>query len=159
MSSKYTYIFNTGGVEWTAAELDAVLTNGECICEITYADDEWNRKYNGDKAGTIEVQTYSDGDGWEGWGELTYGVRYVRIDGVDHKIIVVDDDLGCEGHGENTHLVFRLEGIDRFFKVEGTYYSYDGSYWENPLFEVRPTNKVITVYEAGTAYAYNASSF
>lgn len=125
--SSTTYIFNTGGVEWDASELEAVLTGGTSIS----------------KWGTEEPTQYEDGEGWEGWGELTWGTHYVQIDGVDHKIEIVSQHESRDW-GYDAFVVFLLEG--RYFRVDGDYASYSGTTWEH-LVEVSKTTKTVEVYE------------
>lgn len=127
MSTRVTYLFNTGGVEWDASELEAVLTEGTSI-------HQW---------GSDAPETYLDGEGWENWGELTYGDHYVRIDGVDHKIEVVTQHESRDW-GYDAFIVFVLEG--RFFRIDGEYASYSGTTWEG-LTEVSKTTKTVEVYE------------
>lgn len=124
---KTVYIFNTGGVEWDAAELEAVLTKGD-------SEHSW-----GDEAPT----TYESGDGWEGWGELSYGDHYVQIDGVDHKIEVVTMHESRDW-SYDAFIVFLLDG--RYFRVDGEFQSYSGTTWES-LQEVSKTTKTVEVYE------------
>lgn len=124
---RHTYIFNTGGVEWSAAELEAVLTDGDAIYQ--YGEDE--------------PEPMDSGEGWEGWSELSYGDHYVRIDGVDHKIEVVSEDDGGS-YSYDEFVVFVLEG--RFFRVDGHYESYNGSDWTE-LREVTKGTKTVEVYE------------
>lgn len=126
MSNTVTYIFNTGGVEWSAEELEAVFTNGDSI-------HQWNDN---------EADRYN-GEGWEGWGELTWGDHYVRIDGVDHKIEIVDQHESRDWQYD-AFVVFTLEG--RFFRIDGEFRSHHGTDWEQ-LREVSRQTKTVEVYE------------
>lgn len=126
--SKVTYFFNTGGVEWTASELEAVLTQGK-------SDQVWS--------GESSPTRYEDGEGWEGWGELTYGSHIVQIDGIDHLIEIVSQHERRDW-SYDAFIVFKLEG--RFFRVNGQFQSYEGTEWEN-LQEVSLKTKTVEVYE------------
>lgn len=128
MSRKIVYFLNTGGVDYTAEELQAVFENGDSLIE-------WNHKDTPDR--------YTDGDGWDGWGELTWGNHYVCIDGVEHPLEVVSTN-DSSSYQYDVWVVFVLEG--RFFRVDGTYESYVGSEW-GPLREVTKGTKVVEVYE------------
>ena len=128
MSRKTVYFFNTGGVEYSAEELQAVFENGDSSVQ-------WDSFQVPDR--------YENGDGWEGWDELTWGEHYVCIDGVEHPIEVVStNDSGSWNY--DVWVVFVLEG--RFFRVDGTYESYSGSEWGS-LREVTKGTKVVEVYE------------
>jgi len=55
---------------------------------------------------------------------------------------------GGEGDGEHTHVVLKTEATGQFFRINGYYYSYDGTTWDDSrLFEVRPVTKTVVVYE------------
>lgn len=126
--SEVTYYFNTGGVEWDAAELEAVLTQGES-----------SHYWKGDASPTH----YENGEGWEGWSELSYGDHYVMIDCVSHKIEVVTMHESRDW-SYDAFIVFLLEG--RYFRVDGEFQSYSGTTW-NELTEVSKTTKTVTVWE------------
>lgn len=51
------------------------------------------------------------------------------------------------GEGEYTFKVIYFKDHDIYVKIEGAYYSYHGTNWENPPFVVKPIQKVVTVYE------------
>jgi hypothetical protein len=60
------------------------------------------------------------------------------------------DQNGGEGEGENWDVVYHFVHHDVYMKVEGSYYSHDGTYFDDGLksaTEVRPKEKTITVYE------------
>lgn len=130
MSNRTVYFFNTGGVEWSAEELESVLTEGD-------SSHQWGHK---------EAPTrYDSGEGWEGWRELTWGEHFVQIDGVEHKINLVEQEYSGEGYnGSRMLIVFELEG--RHFRVDGIYYSYGESTWGS-LREVTKQTKTVEVYE------------
>ncbi len=61
--------------------------------------------------------------------------------GVVHFVELED----AERHVGHVEVVFRI--CERFFsKKRGYYSSYDGFVWDGPVTEVRPAEKVITVY-------------
>jgi hypothetical protein len=58
-------------------------------------------------------------------------------------------DSGHEGHGEYCELVFKLtldDGTEQYFKKVGYYASFYGTDWDGGFYEVKPTEKVVTVY-------------
>lgn len=78
-------------------------------------------------------------------GEI-YGDFEKALEELDYEHI--DSKGGYEGGGEYCYGVFKLKG--RIYKAEWTYYSYNGSEYEgiaNTLREVKPVEKVVTVYE------------
>lgn len=127
MSKKVVYFFNTGGVDWTADELEAIFTNGDSYYQ-------WQGETG---------ERYTDGEGWEGWEELTYGQHVVQIDGVDHQIEIVSQHESRDW-GYDAFVVFKLAG--RFFRIDGEYASYSGTSWEQ-LREVSLQTKTVEVYE------------
>lgn len=128
MSKKVVYFLNTGGVEYSAAELEAVFKNGDCSVKWSHKD------------GTTR---YEAGNGWDGWDELTWGEQFVSIDGVEHPLEVVSTH-GEGSYNYETWIVFSLEG--RYFRVDGRYESYVGSEWGS-LREVTKGTKTVEVYE------------
>jgi hypothetical protein len=60
------------------------------------------------------------------------------------------EEYGGEGQGEDYWFIFKVlgpQGNVRFFKRDGWYASYDGGYYDGPTFEVKPVEKLVTVYE------------
>lgn len=85
------------------------------------------------------------GIGWSFW-------NYEADDGEnveDLGTVEVVDNFGGEGMGDHAHLVFRITNPDgvRHFKIDGYYASYDGTTWDGRLYEVKPVEKTVTVYE------------
>lgn len=60
---------------------------------------------------------------------------------------LVHEEGNCEGGGEYSELVRYFEDHDVYIKLTGTYYSYDGTDWNNDYHEVKLVERVITVYE------------
>lgn len=55
------------------------------------------------------------------------------------------EDFGGEGQGDQRYVIFSIG--DQFFKVEGSYSSWDGDYWEDvEPFEVFPQEVTVTQY-------------
>ena len=54
---------------------------------------------------------------------------------------------GNEGGGDTMIRVFEFVGHDVFLKATGYYASYNGTDWDGEFTEVRPHEKVITVYK------------
>lgn len=74
------------------------------------------------------------------------------------KVTKVQEDLGdsdTAGYRTlETEMIWRFEADDKlggedtkFFQLRGEYTSYDGNDWENVVKEVRPTEKVVRVFE------------
>lgn len=90
---------------------------------------------------------YSEDQGWRGW---NYFAEYlddqseVEVGGFG-TVVGVEVENGHEGHGEEIWMVFRLG--DRYFRIDGAYYSFDGSNWDGKLKEVSRKKKKIYVYE------------
>ena len=66
-----------------------------------------------------------------------------------HKLVykVVDEVGNREGGGDYSHLVFYVVEEDKYYKLEGYYSSYNGTYWNGFVTEVYPKEKTIIVYE------------
>lgn len=70
----------------------------------------------------------------------------VTLNGDTYVVKVVEDNGGTEGGGQQAHFVFEVGG--RLFRIDGSYYSYDGTHWDDDTFrEVRPVVKEVTFYE------------
>jgi len=67
------------------------------------------------------------------------------------NVRAVEIDSGGEGHGENIHMIFAVQGPDdgepRFFKKEGYYASFSGSTWDGDFYEVERSLELVTVYK------------
>ena len=60
----------------------------------------------------------------------------------------IEGDIGGEGEGEYCYGIFKLQ--DKIYKAEWSYYSYNGCDYddiESTLKEVKPVEKMVTVYE------------
>lgn len=89
------------------------------------------------------------------WGTM-YGnavVTHTRYDtGSTYEISIAEVEGGSEGDGEYCHIVFAIQqlgdGSDpQFVKVTGYHQSYSDTQWDDEYRIVRPTTKVISVYE------------
>ncbi len=70
----------------------------------------------------------------------------VQLDGQELHVKVVENNGGTEGGGEQAHYVFEVG--DRLFRIDGSYYSYDGTHWDEDTFrEVKPVTRSVTFYE------------
>lgn len=55
---------------------------------------------------------------------------------------------GGEGDGEHTHVVLKTVATGQLFRINGHYYSFDGTNWDYAqLYEVRAVTKTVVVYE------------
>lgn len=73
----------------------------------------------------------------------------VAIPGIGQAVLV-EDHGGSEGSGEERWFVFEVtdpEGNKRIFRRDGYYASFDGSYFDGPTEEVKPVEKLVTVWE------------
>lgn len=84
--------------------------------------------------------------GGEFWSELKYGSGdYVLvIDDVEYPAVYVESYGGMD-KGSDIWVVFKLG--EQLFKKSGFYASHYGTDWDGPLIEVKPVEKVITVFE------------
>lgn len=60
------------------------------------------------------------------------------------------EDFGGEGQGDQYWFVFQVEAEDgstRIFRRNGWYASYSGGDYDGPTVEVKPVEKVVTVWE------------
>lgn len=87
---------------------------------------------------------------WESgnaWQEVKYSTpKEVTVDGLTAKTVA---EYGGEGQGDDYWLVISLadETATRYFRMDGWYASYSGGELDGDPYEVRPQEKVITVYE------------
>lgn len=83
-----------------------------------------------------------------GWGEWD-GKGVVQVEGVGAVKLV--EQAGGEGEGDSAHLVFEVtdgDGVVKLYKMDGSYASYDGFYWDGPFTEAELVTKTIQVYES-----------
>lgn len=67
----------------------------------------------------------------------------------DKNLSLTEIDSDNHGDGNYIHRVIKIESEKetRYFKETGTYSSWDDSSWNRDWREVRPKEKIITVYE------------
>ena len=103
--------------------------------------DEFYGDYNGDD------YFYGFSGSWDGVeGELREINNYVP--GLGHVIVV--EDHGGEGQGDDRWLVFQVtgEGDDvTFYKKNGYWVSHEGSTWDGEFEEVNVVQRMVTFYE------------
>lgn len=69
-----------------------------------------------------------------------------KWNGKELPVTVVEDNGGTEGGGEAVHMVYQV--CDRLFRLDGSYYSYDGTTWDDDSFrEVKAVTKAVVFYE------------
>lgn len=80
------------------------------------------------------------------WSSVKYEGGKYTIDGLTAN---VEASYGGEGEGDQYWVVVSIsDGLTtRYFKRHGWYASYSGGYLDGPTEEVRPKQKMITVYE------------
>lgn len=111
--------------DYTATEIQAAV---EAIEE-----DENSEYYY---AGTSEI--------WEGISDGN-GLKELVLRGETVPVTRVDGKRGRGGGGEDIFVVVQVG--DQFFEMPGYYGSEAGETWDGKLYEVRPEQKTITVYE------------
>lgn len=65
-----------------------------------------------------------------------------------HTHCLIEGEYGGEGAGEYCYGVMQLD--DKFYRAEWSYYSYNGCDYDsvsNTVREVKPREKIVTVYE------------
>lgn len=60
---------------------------------------------------------------------------------------LADEHGGYEGQGEDCHKVYFFKDHEVYLRIDGYYASYSGSDWDNDPYEVKPQEKLITVYQ------------
>lgn len=73
-----------------------------------------------------------------------------ELEGTDEvlgNIVKVDSEGDYEGGGEYAMKVLHFVNHDVYLKLEGVYYSYNGTEWDDEVKEVRPFEKTVIVYE------------
>lgn len=84
--------------------------------------------------------------GWDAWAETEGEWESVN----DLGSVRVVENFGGEGLGDDCFLVFEVAdgtGARHFFKLPGYYTSYQGGYYDGQLYEVKPVERKVTVYE------------
>lgn len=97
---------------------------------------------NGDNV-ILDQGTYTDEFSWSE-AEDSVGHVYDVLGGVE----VIQSDPGGEGHGENIHVVVRVNETGQLFRIDGCYSSYgDGSVYDDYLRSVNAYERTVIVYE------------
>lgn len=69
-----------------------------------------------------------------------------KWNGKELPVEVMEDNGGSEGGGEAVHMVYKV--CDRLFRLDGSYYSYDGTTWDDDSFrEVKAVERSVVFYE------------
>ncbi|CAM0054663.1 hypothetical protein VPHK406_0140 [Vibrio phage K406] len=95
--------------------------------------------FDGDELPEHETLTWRDGD--------DISNKYKAVSS-QYKFRNVESEGGGEGEGEYCYGIIELDGT--FYKAEWSYYSYNGcdyDYINDTIKEVKPVQKMITVYE------------
>lgn len=101
---------------------------------MSFTIDEFEEWANGDSA--YDSSFY--------WDDLDGG--YTEYDSPFGRVKWVETKSEYDEGRQNLELVFTIDG--RFFQKTGYYDSWAGGAWDGALIEVRPREKMITVYEA-----------
>jgi hypothetical protein len=146
---------NSMSVEQAASKALEVLLYGEYLRMLEPT------KYNPGYKGTFEeyvseeygaeryVDKNSPGTEYDTaslWQHIKYEGESGSVDGLSAK---VEAQHGGEGQGDQYWVVISIsDGLTtRYFRRDGWYASYDGGYLDTDTFEVKPAEKVVTVYE------------
>lgn len=78
--------------------------------------------------------------------------KYEELDNLPTELGVIKyvADYGGEGQGDDYWVVVKIvghDGTERYFRRDGWYASYSGGELDGPTVEVRPREKMVTVYE------------
>ncbi len=94
--------------------------------------------YGDDEPSTFDSQT--------AWEHFHYGTKEGNHDGWTAK---VEKSYGGEGQGDQYWMVVSVSDgtTTRYFRRDGWYASYDGGYLDGDTYEVRPAERLVTVYE------------
>jgi hypothetical protein len=118
----------------------------------TNGEHAWRSKYDG-SFNDFLVENYFDGEEDDVdflsaslWQELKYEGGEGTRDGWTGKKVA---DHGGEGEGDQYWMVVSLsDGTDtRYFRMDGWYASYHGGELDGDVYEVRPQERVVVVYE------------
>lgn len=104
------------------------------------------RPYLTDEKGQYIVEGTEDYTCEFSWSEAEDSVGHVYdvLGGVE----VIQSDPGGEGHGENIHVVVRVNETGQLFRIDGCYSSYgDGSVYDDYLRSVNAYERTVIVYE------------
>lgn len=85
-------------------------------------------------------------------GELWRYIKFGEVNNIPTElgVISLESEYGGEGQGDEYWVVVKITGHDgsvRFFKKPGWYQSYSGGELDGDTYEVRPREKMVTVYE------------
>jgi hypothetical protein len=114
----------------------------------------WKKAFPDDIEPGYDYKT-SDGGKWRAWRQRYSDFfknwepkLYVTVP--DLGRVRVAEQFGGEGQGDQYYMVFEVvfdDDTTRHFTINGWYASYDGGYYDGPLVEVKPVQKVVTFYE------------
>ncbi len=96
---------------------------------------------------------YKYGDGtFTTESDLWHYFKWEEIDNFPTELGVIQyvDSYGGEGQGDDYWVVVKVvghDGTERYFRRNGWYQSYSGGELDGPTVEVRPREKMVTVYE------------
>lgn len=143
---------------YTEQELKNLINDGDI--EFTHSYREYGDMVNGEYVRHAEPKDITRQDVVEGYSE------FEEILSKDTPVILPDDSeaymeesYGGAGCGEKYYYVFKLNSpnpghplgpvVERYFKVDGYYASYDGGYYDE-LYEVFPKQVLRTEWDSAS---------
>lgn len=87
-----------------------------------------------------------ESQGWDAWAEQDTS-ESVMVEGLG--LVNVIESFGGEGQGDDYYMIFFVDAgeWEQYYKLGGYYQSYDGGYYDGPLFKVNPVVKPVTFWE------------
>ncbi|ANA86355.1 hypothetical protein BH762_gp012 [Gordonia phage OneUp] len=151
-------------MSYTVNDINEYVQNGESPTEGSWREFEEliqadSAPVRNPKPEEIGEGEWVDGGGYlhepkqhgRNWSYRVYrpqGYTGLKIPGIG--LATLERTHGGEGEGDQYWFVFKItddDGNVRYFRREGWYASYDGGHYDGPTVEVRPAEKVITVYK------------
>lgn len=142
LADEETWYKLEAGVYYDNPDYDAALYAEYQALSDAYYKVRYNERTNEDYA---KITAFRDLHGTKLQSHLNKPWTF-KWNGKELPVTVVEDNGGSEGGGEAVHMVYKV--CDRLFRLDGSYYSYDGTHWDDDSFrEVKAVERVVTYYE------------
>lgn len=88
-----------------------------------------------------------EAEGWDAWAEQDTSTEAVMVDGLG--LVSMVQSFGGEGQGDEYYIIFHVDAgeWEQYYKLGGYYSSYDGGYYEGPLYKTTPVVREVTFWE------------